>query len=383
MLATATLSALGLAAWHHAGWPLLLRHAARTAAPAPAPLAEAALPVVTVVMPAHNEAAFIAAKLRNLAALDYPREKLRVVVACDGCSDATVALAREALPGLDLHAEIRDLQPNRGKLAVLNETIAAIAEGIVALSDVSAMLPADALRLATGHFAEATLGAVGGTYLLARPGSAGEATYWRYQVAVKRGEAALGAPLGLHGAFWCFRREAWQPLEADTINDDFILPLRMHLAGWRLAYDDRIRVLEAEVSNPALEARRRRRIAAGNAQQLWRLRALLHPRQGGVALAFASGKALRVVMPFLLGFAMLGSWALATSSAFFAVLAGCEALGLTLAALGAFCGAAAPKPLAVLRYLASGHLASAVGVARYLLLRPRQPWRRAMTPAAA
>ncbi len=383
MLATATLSALGLAAWHHAGWPLLLRRLSRQAPPVPAPLAEAALPLVTVVMPAHNEAEFIVAKLRNLAALDYPRDRLRVVVACDGCSDATVELAREALAGLELHAEVRDLRPNRGKLAVLNETISGITEGVVALSDVSAMLPPDALRLAAAHFADPKLGAVGGTYLLSRPGSAGEAAYWRYQVAVKRGEAALGAPLGLHGAFWCFRREAWAPLEADTINDDFIMPLRMHLAGWRIAYDEAIGVVEAEVANPALETRRRRRIAAGNAQQLVRLAALLHPRQGGVALAFASGKALRVAMPFLLGFAVLGSVLLAPGSLFFAGLAACEALGIGLALLGAICGEKAPKPLAVLRYLAFGHLASAFGVARYLLSmgQTQQPWRRAMAPA--
>ena len=378
MLATVTLSALGLAAWHHAGWPLLLRQAARRAAAAPAPLAEAELPMMTLVMPAHNEASFVVAKLRNLAALDYPRDRLRVILACDGCTDATVALAREALAGLALQAEVRDLRPNRGKLAVLNETIAAIPHGVVALSDVSAMLPPDALRLAAAHFADPKLGAVGGTYLLGQPGSAGEAAYWRYQVAVKRGEAAMGAPLGLHGAFWCFRREAWAPLEADTINDDFIMPLRMHLAGWRLAYDEAIRVVEAEVADPAMELRRRRRIAAGNAQQLWRLRGLLHPRQGGVALAFASGKALRVLMPFLLCLGLAGSLALAAEGGFFAVLAGCEAFAICLALLGALLGQGAPKPLAVLRYLAAGHLASACGVARYMLLRPRQPWRRAM-----
>ncbi len=382
MLATVTLGALGLAAWHHAGWPLLLRRAARRAPAMPAPLADAALPLVTLVMPAHNEAEFVVAKLRNLAALDYPRDRLRVVLACDGCTDATVALARAALAGLDLDCEVRDLRPNRGKLAVLNETIAGISQGVVALSDVSAMLPADALRLAVAHFADAGLGAVGGTYLLSRPGSAGEATYWRYQVAVKRGEAALGAPLGLHGAFWCFRREAWAPLEADTINDDFIMPMRMHLAGWRLAYDERIRVVEAEVADAALEARRRRRIAAGNAQQLWRLLGLLHPRQGGVALAFASGKALRVLMPFLLVLALLGSVALAAESTFFAVLAGCEAFGIGLALLGVALPDAAPKPLAVLRYLLVGHLASGFGVARYLLMRQRQPWRRASPQAA-
>jgi hypothetical protein len=157
-------------------------------------------------------------------------------------------------------------------------------------------------------------------------------------VAVKRGEAALGAPLGLHGAFWAFRREAWGPLPPDTINDDFLWPAHMVEQGWRIAYDETIRTREAEVADPALDTRRRRRIAAGNAQQLWRARGLLHPRHGGIALAFASGKALRVLMPFLLLVAAFGTLALAPSSPLFLILAICEAIGVVLALLGALLG---------------------------------------------
>ncbi len=381
LLATTTLAATALAGWHHVGWPLLLRAASRRAPPAaPAPLADAALPEIAVVMPAYNEARHIAAKLRNLAALDYPADRLLVVLAADGCTDATLEIARATLaePGCaHLRAELRDLQPNRGKVATLNATIASIVQPLVALTDVSAMLPPDALRRAAAHFVQPRLGAVGGTYRLAARGAAGESTYWAYQRAVKRGEAALGAPLGMHGAFWAFRRAAWQPLPADTINDDFVLPMGMLLRGWKLAYDATIEVAEAEASDRAVESRRRKRIAAGNAQQLWRLAALLHPRHGGVALAFASGKALRVVMPALLLLAWGGALALAPESIWFALLAIGEALGICAALAGLALGGRAPKLLAVCGYALAGHAVCGVGVVRHLLKPARGPWQRA------
>lgn len=376
---TATLAATTLVGWHHAGWPLLLKAAARRA-PAAAPLPDTALPSIAVVMPAHNEAALVAAKIRNLAALDYPADRLRVILAGDGCTDATIAIAQATLAEpccAHLRAEVRDLRPNRGKIAVLNATIASVTEDVVALSDISALLPPDALRRTAAHFADPGLGAVGGTYLLDAPGSAGEARYWAYQRAVKRGEAALGAPLGMHGAFWAFRRVAFAPLPADTINDDFILPMGMFLRGWRLGYDTAIGVREAEQSDPAMEARRRQRIATGNAQQLARLLPLLHPRHGGVALAFASGKALRVVMPFLIALAFAGAITLAPTSQMFTILAGCEALGLALALAGIAMGKSAPRLMAVGGYVLAGHAASAIGVARALLLRNHRPWTRA------
>ncbi len=260
---------------------------------------------------------------------------------------------------------------------MLNEVIGGLGAGIVVLTDVSALLPADALSRAASHFADPRLGAVGGTYLLDAAGSAGEAKYWRWQVAGKRGEAALGAPLGMHGAFWTFRREAFETLPADTINDDFIMPMRMALAGWRLAYDINIGVREAERSNAAQDLSRRKRIAAGNMQQLMRLLPLLHPRHGGVALAFLSGKALRVMTPLLILIAGIGTALLAPGSTFWTALALAELLGLAAALVGLLLGARAPRLLAIAAYALAGHAASGFGAARYLLIRPSQPWRRA------
>ncbi len=195
---------------------------------------------------------------------------------------------------------------------------------------------------------------------------------------MKQGEAALGAPMGLHGAFYCLRRAAWKPLPADTINDDFIMPLEIFGRGWRVAYDTTIAAVELEIADEAMDARRRRRIAAGNAQQVARLSWLLNPRFAGVALAFASGKALRVAAPFLIALGLLGSMALAATSPFFALLAALQLAGLGGAVAGMILGAAAPRILAVGRYILSGHLASAQGVLRYCAGGHRAPWRRAV-----
>ena len=378
--AAVTIGSLALNAWHHAGFPIAMKLASRViGGPAAAALTvQAELPEITVVMPAYNEAAHIAAKLRNLAAIDYPADRLHVLVACDGCTDDTVAIARTTLAEAGcahLDATVVDHTRNRGKVAVLNGTIAMVKTEVVVLTDVSAMLPPDALLRAAAHFADPNLGAVGGTYRLNKPGSVGEANYWKYQIAVKRGEAAMGCPLGLHGAFYAFRRAAWAPLPADTINDDFIMPLEIFGRGWRVAYDETIVAYEDEMTTPAKETSRRR-IAGGNAQQIIRLAWLLNPKFGGVALSFASGKALRVAAPFLIVLGLLGSVILAAGSAVFATAAAVQIAGLLGAAAGALLGTSAPRGLAVARYAVAGHIASATGVVRYLSGAYTKPWRR-------
>jgi len=374
----ATIGSLGLVAYHHVGYPLLLR-ALRKPTKTPAALADEQLPEMTIIMPAYNEAGHIVAKLRNLAALDYPAGKLRVLVLCDGCTDATAGLAHGALREADcagLDAQIVEHLENRGKVAVLNEGITRARGEIVVLTDVSAMLPQDALRRTASHFVDPCLGAVGGTYRLEAGDSEGEAAYWRMQLGVKRGEAALGAPLGLHGAFYAIRRIAWAALPGDTINDDFILPMDIFARGWRVAYDEQIVAIEAEGTSNAAALRRRGRIAAGNAQQLVRLLGLLHPRHGGVAFAFASGKALRVVMPLLIMIGALGSLALASVSPIFMGLAGLQLVGLLVALLGMMQGPGAPKPFALAAYVVGGHMASLGGLWRYATGQYKRPWTR-------
>lgn len=375
--------------YHHAGYPVALRLLGRRAEAAPpepprrgfvSGAGDNTLPSVTILIPAFQEEAVIADKIRNLALLDYPADRLDVVVACDGCTDRTAELARAAAAEPEcahLRVTVAEFPLNRGKVAVLNHTVQHCAGTIVALSDASALLSVDALLLAASHFAMREVGVVCATYHLLNPGSAGEAAYWNYQVAIKEREAALGAPLGAHGAFYLLRRDLFRPLPADTINDDFILPLSIVRDGHRAVYDRRMLALELECAGLAQDQRRRRRIAAGNLQQTIRLGALLDPRHGGIAFTFASGKALRVVMPFLMLAAFAGSAGLAWESGFWlAVFAGQAGLYGIAAARQLAPRAAMPQAVDALHYLVAGHVAGMIGATRYAMGLERRPWRR-------
>ena len=117
-----------------------------------------ALPRVAVVVPAFNEEAFIAEKIANLAALDYPSDKLEIIIASDGSSDDTVDLAKTALKkATNLVATVKDFTMNRGKIAVLNEIIPQLDADIVVLSDVSAVVGGNAIKRLASHFVNCLL----------------------------------------------------------------------------------------------------------------------------------------------------------------------------------------------------------------------------------
>jgi cellulose synthase/poly-beta-1,6-N-acetylglucosamine synthase-like glycosyltransferase len=381
VLETCTIGALGLAAYHHAVFPWVLANAAKRKKSETVPhVPDEQLPSITVLIPAHNEADVIAEKIRNLAMLDYPSAKLDVVIAMDGCSDDTYRVARAACREIEcenLRVKLHDFRPNRGKLSVLNDMIPQLQSEIIVLSDASALLSIDALRRFAGHMADPEIGVVAATYRLAAPGSVGEKVYWDYQVTIKLGEACLGAPLGVHGACYALRRNVFEPLPAHTINDDFILPMNAIRQGKRIIYDTYIVALELETSDTGLDFRRRKRIAAGNMQQLLMLKDLLHPKYGGVSLAFASGKALRTLMPYILLFALFGSGVLAINSTAFLVVFLMLAAGLVSGALAQLLpGLRRFKPFALCQYLVSGYAAGFVGATRYLLGLEHGGWKR-------
>ena len=248
----------------------------------------------------------------------------------------------------------------------------------------SALISIDSLKVAAGYFTDEEVGVVCGTYRLINPGSIGEEAYWKYQCRLKEIEAALGAPLGAHGAFYLLRRTLFRPLAYDTINDDFVLPMSIVLAGHRAIYTTQIVAVELERSTRHQDRRRRRRIAAGNMQQAIRLRRLLHPRYGGIALAFGSGKALRAVMPFALLASLLGSLILASSSALFAAAAAGQLALYGLAWVRHVTPAAAwPRLVESIHYLVCGHVAGLIGATRYLFGLERRGWSGdGLTPVA-
>jgi cellulose synthase/poly-beta-1,6-N-acetylglucosamine synthase-like glycosyltransferase len=378
--------------YHHFAYPTLLklcanrvRRTAQAGSTAPAPAGY--LPSVTIIVPAHNEQAVIETKIANIAALDYPHDLLRVVIACDGCTDNTVALARRAVAALDCAAlvEIVEFRVNIGKVAVLNDRIAAVTSDIVALSDTSAVLEPDAISRAVAHFAATDVGVVCPTYRLLSAGSEGERAYWDYQTRIKADEALVGAPMGAHGAFYLFRRNLWTALPADTINDDFIMPMNIIAAGNRAVYDATIVATELETTHPDQEFRRRVRIGAGNLQQVLRLPALANPLHPGRAFVFLSGKGIRPLIPFL---------AIAAGVAAASRAAEGDVVFQTLLTAGLLLLAAAayavrhrqnklPRMAVWLGYLVEGYAASLIGASRYIAGLEGKPWTRAQTNTTA
>ncbi|SHH29520.1 sugar transferase [Ferrimonas marina] len=384
LTAIACVICLSLVVYQHLGFPWLLQRWQRRHSVEPLPPEPEQWPSIELVMPAYNEAEQIEAKLINLALLDYPQERLTITVICDGCSDDTPLRAQRRLARLGEqagHIRLQVMAENQGKVAVLNQALAQSQAEILALTDVSALVSLDALKVAARRFEDAELGVVCGHYHLLNPGSEGEQRYWQYQRRVKQGEAALGAPMGAHGAFYLMRRRWVNPLPADSINDDFLLPMALVQAGHSSCYESRINALELEQASDGQDRQRRRRIGAGNLQQLLRLYPLMHPRFGGIALAFFSGKALRVMMPLLMMATLLLSTLMASQGPLWLVLWLGQLMAYSLALLPRLAPLVAwPNSVNSLNYLVEGHLANLAGMAQYLGLPslPRGHWRFAL-----
>lgn len=387
-----TLTAMALIIYHHVGYPLLLslitkgkaktvnnesHHAKRQYQHT---TEDKQLPTITIIMPAFNEESMIAEKISNLACLDYPSDKLHVIIACDGCTDHTVGVAVETVAELyvqHLSVDIIDFTENRGKVAVLNDVIPRVDSDLVALSDISALLSIDALLKAAEQFETSNVGVITGLYKMLTPGSEGEEKYWQYQGRVKQNEANLGSTIGVHGAFYIFRRELFTPLQPDTINDDFILPMSIVSQGYQAQFNQDINAVELETMAVEGDHKRRRRIAAGNIQQLWRLKNLLNPKFRGIAFNFASGKALRTIMPFLLLTSLIGCGLLMQFSILFAIAFwGQLAIYIVSYTILAFKPKRCPKILTVIAYIISGYTAGLIGVMRYMLGFEKGPWQR-------
>jgi cellulose synthase/poly-beta-1,6-N-acetylglucosamine synthase-like glycosyltransferase len=378
-----------LCGFHYVGYPILLRAIVRRRPPSMAAAGEKelVLPTIRLIVPVHNEEAVIVRKVANLGKLDYPKDRLSVVLALDGCADRSEELAREAieLAAISGICEITERRTNVGKIAVLNAEIAKATAELVALSDASALVGADTLLRAAVHFADPRVGVVCGTYQLLRSEISGEKVYWDYQRTLKADEAALAAPMGAHGAFYIFRRSLWTPLPPDTINDDFVLPLQIVARGYRAIYDQSIIAVELEQSKAKQDFRRRVRIGAGNVQQFVRLLELGHPRNGWLSFLFLSGKGLRALVPLLMIMGLIASAALAIAGhILFELLTIAAVISIIVSAICSFAGLELkPRPAALLSYFISGNLAALVGCVLFMFGLEHKVWKLSTSAKAA
>lgn len=287
--------AAGFVAYTYIGYPLLLV-ALRTVVRRPV-RREPIEPFVSIVVPAYNEARVIGDKIRNVLSIDYPADRYELVVACDGPKDGTAAIVRSLADGVRVRACV--FEENRGKLHVLNDVVPQLEGEIVAFSDASSMLEPQAIRRLVASFADRRVGAASGVYRVQKKDQAHlgrqEDFYWKYETFLKKQEAELGSILGAHGSLYAIRRELYPFPRPDTINDDYVIPLRIVQRGYRVAYEPS--AVAYEEAHEMGGFGRRVRIMAGNVEQLGEIGPLLWPLRPLMLFFFLSHKAARLFVP--------------------------------------------------------------------------------------
>jgi cellulose synthase/poly-beta-1,6-N-acetylglucosamine synthase-like glycosyltransferase len=258
-------------------------------------------PGVTVLIPAHNEEASLAGKIRNTFDLDYPRRLLEVTIVSDGSTDGTNAIARSfASDGVQLLVQERQT----GKTAGLNRAVASAHGEILVFTDANALYDRDAIRRLTGWFADPRVGLVTGytKYRLTGTGDVTEVTnaYTLLERVIKRAESRSGCCVGADGAIFAMRRSLYRPLRHDDIND-FVLPLQVIEQGFRCVFDEHAFCSENPGEGLETEFRRQSRIANRTLLALWRHGHLLNPiRFPKFAFCLFSHKVVRFLVPLLL-----------------------------------------------------------------------------------
>jgi cellulose synthase/poly-beta-1,6-N-acetylglucosamine synthase-like glycosyltransferase len=259
-------------------------------------------PDVSVLISAYNEEPVIAARMQNLLELQYPRERLEVLVGSDGSEDRTgeIVNAYEA-HGIRLVA----FPQRRGKAAVLNDLVPRARGEVIVLTDANTFFHREAVRELVGALwrhpsACAVVGRV--DFLSSTAAGNLDGAYWRYETWIKTLESRFGCVLGANGAIYAFRRERYQPLPPGAIsNDDFLIPMLMRLrSGGQVFFVPTARAWERSPERLGDEFRRHVRIGAADLQALIWTWPLLLPWKGMLALTYFSHKVLRWLGPWLM-----------------------------------------------------------------------------------
>jgi cellulose synthase/poly-beta-1,6-N-acetylglucosamine synthase-like glycosyltransferase len=381
----------GLIVYTHAGYPLVLWALVKlrrrpTLAPG---RAWEEPPRVSLIVAAYDEEEVIAAKVANALALDYPRERLELIVASDGSADATAERARAA--GADLVLEL----PRGGKIAAQNAAAARACGEILAFSDANSLWAPDALRHLVEPFADPVIGCACGQVRFlapdhgrhfnryadekstARGGEGGgnlEGAYWRYEMAVREMESALAGITAGNGAIYAVRRDAYIPLPPSG-SHDLSFPFLLAKRGLRSLYVPWARAEEKMVPTLEGELARKRRMMVG----LWDIvvgEGMLRPRGYPplYALEIASHRLLRYLTPFLHVVVLGANLALLGHGRVYAVT-----LALQLALLvAALLGRRLPlAPLRVARYYVMTTASIALGLWDRARQGPPGAWEKA------
>ena len=251
-------------------------------------------PEVTLFVAAYNEADYIREKVENTLAIDYPRDKLRIVFVTDGSDDGTPEILKE-YDGISVYHR----GPRAGKIGAINRGMGYVISPIVIFSDANAMLNKEVVREMVRHYQDPKVGCVAGEKRILKKetdtaSGAGEGIYWKYESALKKMDAALNSAIGAAGELFSIRTSLFEPVEKDTLLDDFMISMRIATRGYKIVYEPGAYASESASASIADEMKRKVRICAGGLQSIVRLKALLNPfKYGLLTFQYVSHRVLR------------------------------------------------------------------------------------------
>ena len=290
-------------AYSYVVYPLLVRARARgKSLDLAAFSAQDDLPLVKVMIAAHNEEKVIAKKLSSILASSYPSEKIQIHLGLDACTDDTQSIIESQFDLPNIH--FTAYPERQGKKGVLNQIAARCVEdgeSILVLTDADVILRRDTIFELMRYFKDEQMGLVDSNILPEEAGNDIEATYWGYENGIKLDEStAYGTILAPSGGCFAMRSKLFTPIPANFLLDDFFLGFSVVDKGFKTVLNAQAICYEHMPTSWKQEYLRRVRIAAGNYQILWHFKRYLLRPFSKVGFIFISHKVLRWITPFLL-----------------------------------------------------------------------------------
>jgi len=269
-------------------------------------------PTVEAVVIVHNEGTTIAKKIDNLLSLDYPPDRLSILVVSDASDDDTCDLVRMVD---DPRVRLIEFDEKSTKSACLNRAIASSKADVLLLTDCRQSLATDVLTRLIAPLTDPTVAAVSGELVFEKEGenafSKGMDAYWRYEKFIRKCESEISSTVGVTGAIYVLRRNAYVPIPEETLLDDVLIPMNAVMAGQRVLFESDAYAFDIPSADPAREKRRKTRTIAGNFQLPSLSPNLLNPIKNPLWWQFISHKMLRLIAPVLLVIALIANWIIA------------------------------------------------------------------------
>lgn len=258
------------------------------------------LPKISIIIAAYNEEKVIAEKIQNCLSLNYPPDRLEILIGSDGSTDKTNDIL---LMVDDPRVKVSIFQGRHGKNWVLNQLVKESAGEILVFTDAEIMFDSESLIHIIKPFQKYKVGGVCGNLSYVTSGinnqHIAEKKYWSVEILLRKLENKIRTTFGISGAIYAIRRNLFRQFPTDiSVADDTYLFAFIIKQGFNISFFKDAAAYASIVDDIFNEMKRRIRICARNLNGIRYFKSLLHPKHGYVALGLWSHKIFRWFAPF-------------------------------------------------------------------------------------